>query len=405
MALGALISAYREDDSGGLRALLPLAGRTLIEYQARCAAAAGAAPILVLVERVPQALEQAFDRLRGEGIAVVPVSNAAEAAARFEAGALVLHLADGLAAEMRLVRRIVQTGEPAIATVPDDPPHEAFERIDAATRWAGLALVEARLLGSTAAMLGDWDLESTLLRRTVQEGALRLAVDQQATVLLVTAADQTSGFERRLLVASRGERRDWPSRFLLPMIEEFATERLMPTRVQPALLVQAALGLALIAAFCFTRGWLWPALGLLLAASPLDPIADRLATLRLRPLPTQMLARRLLWPANGLALLALGWFEARHGGGWGAMVAAFAAFAFAQAAVLERTGALPQSVLERAAGRLSGEVWLFSARGAVWSYVPFALAGWWNGALAALAAWAAISFFIIQHACHQPRRD
>ena len=42
MALGALIGAYQEDDSGGIRALLPLAGRTLVEYQVRCAAAAGA---------------------------------------------------------------------------------------------------------------------------------------------------------------------------------------------------------------------------------------------------------------------------------------------------------------------------------------------------------------------------
>ena len=59
MAIGALIGAYQEDDSGGLRALLPLAGRTLIEYQAKCAAAAGAAPIVVIVERVPQALQDA----------------------------------------------------------------------------------------------------------------------------------------------------------------------------------------------------------------------------------------------------------------------------------------------------------------------------------------------------------
>ena len=44
MALGALIGAYQEDDAGGLRALLPLAGRSLLEYQARCLAAAGAGP-------------------------------------------------------------------------------------------------------------------------------------------------------------------------------------------------------------------------------------------------------------------------------------------------------------------------------------------------------------------------
>ena len=55
MAVGALIGAYQEDDSGGLRALLPLAGRNVVDYQVRCAAAAGAAPIVVVVERVPQA--------------------------------------------------------------------------------------------------------------------------------------------------------------------------------------------------------------------------------------------------------------------------------------------------------------------------------------------------------------
>ena len=74
MALGALIGAYQEDDSGGLRALLTLAGRTLVEYQARGLAAAGAAPIIVLVERIPVALNEAFERLRGEGISVVAVS-------------------------------------------------------------------------------------------------------------------------------------------------------------------------------------------------------------------------------------------------------------------------------------------------------------------------------------------
>ena len=75
MAVGALIGAYQEDDSGGLRALLPLAGRTLLEYQVRCAAAAGAAPIVVIVERVPQALQDAFERLRLDGVGVFPVSD------------------------------------------------------------------------------------------------------------------------------------------------------------------------------------------------------------------------------------------------------------------------------------------------------------------------------------------
>ena len=97
MAIGALIGAYQEDDSGGLRALLPLAGRTLLEYQVRCAAAGGGGPIVVVVERVPQALQDAFERLRLDGIGVFPVSDVSEAVTRFEAGSLILLLGDGVA--------------------------------------------------------------------------------------------------------------------------------------------------------------------------------------------------------------------------------------------------------------------------------------------------------------------
>src|SRR3954471_9423837 len=154
MALGALIGAYQEDESGGLRALLPLAGRTLIEYQVRCASAAGAAPILVVVERVPQALQDAFERLRLDGVGVFPVSDVSEAVSRFEAGSMILLIGDGIAPPVELVAAIADEPESAVAIVPDDEVHAMFERIDAESRWAGVALVDARLLGSTAAMLG-----------------------------------------------------------------------------------------------------------------------------------------------------------------------------------------------------------------------------------------------------------
>src|SRR3954468_2934980 len=148
MAIGALIGAYQEDDSGGIRALLPLAGRTLVEYQARCASAAGAAPIVVVVERVPQALQDAFERLRLDGIAVFPVSDVNEAVSRFEAGATIMLIGDGIAPTAALVARLAGEPEPVVVTVPDDEAHEAFERIDAGSRWAGVAIVDAHLLGS-----------------------------------------------------------------------------------------------------------------------------------------------------------------------------------------------------------------------------------------------------------------
>ena len=394
MSLGALIGAYQEDDAGSLKALLPIAGRTLVEYQARCAAAAGAAPIVVLVERVPVALAAAFDRLRAEGISVVPVTDPVDASARFEPGMPILQMADGVAPAMNLVEQVASADERVVATVPDDERHQGFERIDNAHRWAGLALVDGNTLSSTAAMLGDWDLQSTLLRRTIQAGASLNAIPEGATPFLAEAESDATAFDRHLVTASRQTRRDWPSRYLLPVLEEFATEKLMRSPVRPEWLIGAALVLMAGAALAFTRGWLWPALGLLLVASPLDLIAERLATLRLQPLPARLLTRRLLRPVAGLAWLALGWFEARHGGGWGAMAATVGGLAFAEALRVER-GSMS----------IPGEQWLFGVRPAIFTAIPFAALGWWTELLAALAIYAAVSFFVVQHVVHRIARD
>lgn len=396
MALGALIGAYQEDDAGGLRALLPLAGRTLIEYQARCLAAAGAAPLVVLVERIPVALNEAFERLRGEGISVIPVSDGMEAASRFEAGTDILLLADGVAPDMGDLALLAEEVDPAILTVPDASENEPFERIDGSQRWAGLARVDSAMLGATVAMLGDWDLQSTLLRRAIQAGAkLRPSASGEGRgPFLAIDAQSMTGFERRLIVASRTAREDVVARYLLPIVEEVATEKLMETRLRPDWLLHGALVLTVVAAFCFTRGWHWPALGLLLLSTPLDLVAERLAHLRLRPLAPSKPARRLLWPAAGLALLALGWFEARHGSGWGAMVAALSAGAFAEAMRVERQGrTIP-----------AGE-WLFSRRTAIWLALPFAALGWFSAYLGAAALYAAASFFTAQHVRHRLDRD
>jgi hypothetical protein len=391
MAVGALIGAYQEDDSGRLRALLPLSGRTLIEYQVRCAAAAGAAPIVIVVERVPQALQDAIERLRLDGVGVFAVSDVGEAVSRFEAGSMILLIGDGVVPPAELVGRVTDEQEPAVATVPDDEDHAMFERIDGESRWAGVALVDAHLLGSTAAMLGDWDLQSTLLRRTLQEGAVRLPVGVTGgEPLLAESADGLQDFQRKLFVASRGPRGDWVSRFLLPPIEEFATAHLMESRVRPVWLMWAALGLTLGGAFCFSRGWLGAGLVLLLLSMPLDLISARLATLRLKPLPVRMWTRLALWPAAGITLLTLGWWEMRHVSGWGAVVCAVAAAAFAEAGRVERR-AIQQD-----------ELWLVSRRSAIALAIPFALAGAWTSYLIVLLAYAMISFFLVQHVRHRP---
>ena len=389
LAVGALIGAYQEDDSGGLRALLPLSGRTLIDYQVRCAAAVGTQPIVVVVERVPQALQDAFERLRLDGISVVAVSDVHDAVSRFEAGASIMLIGDGIAPTADLVARLAEEGEPVVLTVRDDEAHAAYERIDGESRWAGLAVVDAHLLGSTAAMLGDWDLQSTLLRRAIQEGAIRLPAEQSSEPILVEQADDLSRFQRALLVGSRGARTDWVSRFLLPPVEEFATERLMETSVKPSWLVWTALALTVAAGICFLRGWLGAALILLLLSTPLDLVANRLSMLRLKPLPRSSFSRLALDPAAGIALLALAWWETRTGHGWGAMLAGITAILFAEAARVEKSGFPPET-----------DLWLISRRSAIIAAIPFAALGVWTAYLVMLAAYAAISFFVLQHARH-----
>lgn len=386
MALGALLGAYIEDDSGSLRALAPLAGRTLVEYQVRCAAAAGAAPVVVMVERVPQALQDAFERLRRDGYGVFPVSDVAEAASRFEAGSEILLIADGVAPPAQLLLDIAAEPEPLVVVVPDDSAHAQHERIDGQSRWAGVAIADCRMLAATAAILGDWDLQSTLLRRAIQEGARRISVDSDLEPLLVERPEQLQTFQARLVAASRQPRGDWASRYLLAPVEELATAQLMDTAVRPIWLLRAALLLTLAGAIAFTRGWLGAGLVLLALSTPLDLIAARLAILRLRPLPPAPWARRLLWPAAGLALAAAGLWEMRHHTGWGALVTALAAGAFAEAARMER----------QPAGR-DGDVWLFSRRNAILLAVPFAIAGWWTSYLLALLIYAGASFFLVQH--------
>jgi len=64
----ALIGAYEPGPGpGGLRSLLPLAGMSVVEHQARRAIEAGAARVLLLIDEAPSELSEAIARLRHDG--------------------------------------------------------------------------------------------------------------------------------------------------------------------------------------------------------------------------------------------------------------------------------------------------------------------------------------------------
>ncbi|HEV2867324.1 MAG TPA: hypothetical protein VGX37_12515, partial [Allosphingosinicella sp.] len=225
VALTALIGAYHESaEAGVLRATLPLAGRTVLERQVRLAAAAGAAPVVVLVERLPAELSAAIERLRRQRLPIHVARTAEEAASVIDHHDTILLIADGAVADRSELERVAAAGPPSVLTVPDSGFGELYERIDGATRWGAVAAIDGALLAETTAMLRDWDMQSTLLRRALQSGARHLPA--QAPVAIIDAPAHLGDLERQIVAAASGASGGWASRLLAPL-ERAATHLLM----------------------------------------------------------------------------------------------------------------------------------------------------------------------------------
>lgn len=396
MALAALIAAYGqvEDASEGLRAALPLVGGTLLEQQVRLARRAGASHVVVLVERMPAALTAAFDRLRRDGITVEVARTANDAADRFHPDERLLVIADGCLAGEPLLTRLVASSVPTLVTVPDHSERQAFERIDSLTRWGGLALIDGAQLRRTVAMLGEWDMLSTLLRRMLQEGATRIDAFPPATaqspelLLIADRAAVLQGIDPRLIRASRGAAESWPARYLFPPIEELALRPLIGRAVDPAWLAIGGVGAAFLGFGAALGGLRWAALILLLLSGPLLAVAHRLAATRLAEVRRASLFRRLRDGAAAAALLALG-YDLQATFGWGATAVSVATITAVAALAAERRTLL-------ALRAPSPPIWLANVDGLIWAALPFALAGQWLAGTVGASLYTAGSFFIVQ---------
>ncbi len=175
-----LIAALRCSEDAGLRAALPLAGRSVIAWQAALLQSLGVERVLCLLDsttasdellQLQHALEAggtAFHALKG--FAAIPVLVRAE-------DDLVI-FADGLVPDPAIVRAVLG-GEGAlaraVATIPADHPlavdhPEDFERIDAARCWAGVLAMRGAPVQQLADMPADGDAISLLLRLALQAG-------------------------------------------------------------------------------------------------------------------------------------------------------------------------------------------------------------------------------------------
>jgi hypothetical protein len=388
VALAALIAAYHESgEAGVLRATLPLAGRTVLERQARLAAAAGANPIVIVVERIPAALSAALDRLRRERLPVVVARSAEEAAEAVDPFDRVVLVADGAVADGNQLGRLTALEKEAVLTVPDGSFGEVYERIDASSRWGGLAVISGALLRETAGMLRDWDLQSTLLRRTLQGGASHVAAD--GPIAILDRQSDLGELERRILASASPAGGGWAARLLAP-IERATTAMLMASPVTPQMIGLAGALLTGLATLALAYGWLWTGLLKLLLATPLEGIALRLGRLRMQDEIRQSWWTYIVPVFAGAAMIAFAYTLAiTHG--WGMILLAFVSLAFLVAQGLETEG--------RA---IRGALFLAEWRGMAWLMLPFAATGYWHAGLAFLFAYSAGSFFWAQREAHKP---
>jgi hypothetical protein len=392
--LAALIAAVRDtEDGGGLIATLPVAGATLVERQVRLAVAAGAAHIVVLVERLPASFTTAIDRLRRDGIAVEVARSAADGADRFHPDERVLVLADGALASAATIARLAHLPAPALLTLGESGPTGAFERIDAATRWSGVALVSGDLLRKTVAMLGDWDLHSTLLRRAVGVSARRLDIadgadtgDAQPILLVRSRAGARAATEASLVGDTRGQ--GWAARFVFGPAARLATGMLLDRPVEARWLRWAGAAGAILAIPAAWRGWLLAALVLLALAALLDATGRLLAGVRLAPSPA--LDRPGLARNAAAALSLLAYAAHRLDAGTTPLVFAVATIAALAATVRERL-----SLARLAAEPIPG--WIADGDALMLLFALGAAAGRPLPTIALLALYAAASFGTVQH--------
>lgn len=189
MALIALVGASETLPDGGLRALVSLAGETLIERQAARLADVGVTHLAVAVGSVPAELLATCDRIRRRGMRVTSVRTAADLMALVEEDDRIILVADGLRAGGTHYAAIAKPGTPAILVTGDTVLTQGFERIDATRRWGGLACLSPPMVAELAAMPGEWDMMLTLLRLAVQAGARRLycepALFEQGEIAIV----------------------------------------------------------------------------------------------------------------------------------------------------------------------------------------------------------------------------
>jgi len=309
MRLVALLSARMQSASAYTPDELRIGVHLPVEHQARQAILAGAGQLLLRTDTPTAELARLTDRLSREtGIPVMLVGDGPELARRIEKDDRILLLAAQTVIPQQTLEELAAASPPALLVTPTEPATEHLERIDGRHVWAGGALVPGEMVLLTVDMLGEWDLELTLLRRAVQHNARRIELSPDMTTSGQLVRIETRGdAERAMAVLSQGGFGDTAGRDMLTIalapVARHLVGLMARLQVNPDQLGWASGLLAILGVAAASAGWPRIALPLSLLAEATLGLQRGSAQVILRPAAPFWL--QLLTRGATLAVLAV----------------------------------------------------------------------------------------------------
>jgi len=286
MPLAAILcaTAPSSDRPDILRGQIIFAAQTLVEYQARQAAAVGVRDLFILVEAVTPQLSRLVDRLISDGIHVHLIRDMATLVRQLPRESDVLLFADGAVVDQRHVDELAEAGGNALLVVDDDAATAHMERVDGHHRWGGVARLSPRTLFNTLDLIGDWDLVLTLLRATVQSDARRILIPQndvlEGRVALVDRQETADLVAKSLMAPGKtGDGQAGAERYVMGPLVQLAGLRLLRLQMPPRQGHLAAAGLALFGLALLIPGWSLAALLLFALALAANLVADHVSAI------------------------------------------------------------------------------------------------------------------------------
>lgn len=375
--LAGLIFAIDEasDRPGTLVATLPFGGMTLLEYQIRLLASAGAGQVLIAVGRMTPALLAAVNRAGSRDLSVEIVRSAEEAAEKVQPEARVLVMADGLVTTDPVLDRMAAEGGHALLVTDDAESPAAIERLDMRDCWAGIASISVGQLGQIAQMPDDYDFQSALLRVAAQSGAEHVPLTAgwlRGGHAVERTAEGLASRNTGVLAALTERRSDWADRWVFTRIARALLPELVSRNVPgwAPVALGGVLGLGALGAIL--KGWEGSGLAAALLSCAGFATGSAMATLRGEERRARGLERAIL-ALFALVALTSGWIEYGRIDSTTPLVLALVAVA-------------AQLLVERAPSR--HRRWWASPSAHLLLLAPFAFAGFAHFGLATVALYA-----------------